>query len=81
MDAFCTNDAEVRVSACEFPVAGHRETVNATERWVLTAGDRKISTIGSRDTASLDICGQVTVVEWMSLRLIFDVFDRDTGYE
>ena len=27
MDAFCTNDAEFRVSACGFPVAGHRETV------------------------------------------------------
>ena len=54
---------------------------DATKIWVLTEGDRKISTIGSSDTASLDICGQVTVVEWMSLRLIFDVFDRDTSYE
>ena len=60
MGDFGTNNAEVRGSACGFPVAGHREKVNAEEGWVLAAGDGKDNPPGSGDTSAPDIFGQVT---------------------
>ena len=40
------NYAEVRGSPCDFPVRVHTKRGNATEGWVLMAGDDRSSSIG-----------------------------------
>ena len=50
MGDFGTNDAEVRGSACDFPVVGHTKKINTAEGWVLAAGDGRSSPTGSVGT-------------------------------